>query len=1646
MPIDNHEDYIKSREKGLREAEEGFKKYIDFYGPNGHLPKIYGEEIKKYEEIVIDVDDILSEVEFTNDKEKEEYKNKIKAELTPSTIAAIVLGSSMQDEELKQNMSASTTYGNLFHSNQARLTDDFMKSDGRANRFVAVATRGREKALDAIRTYIHDRDDSKIKNSLDTLADFALNEAGNVYASDYVNSNAWGETQKVGVLFGKDIINRKVFGVTVPQEKEIQKIQIEAFEKQMNAMTESDRIKTELIEDFDGLDMFSKRGMIADMLFNAYLSSMAHRNTFNNAAKDTRANMSERTYDASLGKMGLTTDSYIDSEDNTIVDDSLLRSYQYIVMPQIVKEYKVTDFEVMLASEDGVEKLKSLYMDKIIESETFSKIFNAESKEEFIDQIMAADKVVGHGLTSIEGVELPKVADEINARHEDAFKEEMRKFEDKLYDRIGSLDAFKKEAKGMALKSNNPTSVIEYSNDLNVLYVEIKDNADFFSFGTNYYKNAVRELNTFRKKAQEYAERDRELSADELKEYKEHIQKIEKAADDYLEKDTEEDEDKKESMQRLKRIMRASRVTIDNELDVLEKEAEKLKEDEELKKEQAKAKEEQPQAKEEPEKAKEEVKAEQPQAEVKPEQPQAEAKAEPEQAKEEVKAEQPQTEVKAEQPQAKAEAKAEPEQLQAESNEEAPKKENRYYNRLRELEEKGDIKGVVDIMIELNYKEGEKLLDKEAIDGLDQFTKELTGSRGNGIKARLDPEQDFELFTTYVDEIMKYKAEMDIRVGKQLNDTIKKLSRGEIPGAEEYKDDPIACFEIASGIVNQSENAKLAASAATELMAISDNYTDLKLGEQMASDYDLPPTASLGDLIIARGKDLFKKTTLTDMAESKGEQQYYGKIGGEISGKLEKYGLSYENKELVPNKTYKYIDEINEKYHKISDNPVRDAYGDIIENAVFVEANPDAFVKDKKQAHLAKLEKKQEKLDAGIMYITNEAKEKLNELDKLASYKKSQSTEFSAMHDALKSLAALNGDSTLGEVSEALSNLSKTSKAYMKHIDSSKFRGIRGNGRERREFAGEINEFADSNYLDINSFNNNIFDSSKDRRNQINGLKESIETFDERAKERAKERANAPVEEVKEKTEEEKALDAAGQPERRTEFVIDRDNKVFKELLAIEKSKDYRKLVRTLVDLEDKNFRGLLTRDELLGLESYGNDLCGNKYNDGRMDDKKNFNTYLDIQKEFLKFQAEQNVKLGYEIEKKFDEFMKGEIKGAELAKGDPRACLDFAMDSVNKSDLAKLSTAAGAISLRTVSKQRLRGLSKSEIEEYGLYEGARVDDIVKKLSREVVVDAKDVGLNVTEAEKRYYDYLGRGIYGLPHNEYGIKYDEDKGEYVTGTTNKDKNFNDKGWHLREGELARETDGTIIENEVVFEADPIYFFDKKKQKHIEKMEELKDKLENEIESVANKAKGYLEKLDQLASHKKTQSDEFNAMHDAIREVSELNKDSSLDKVSEALVKACKTSDAYMEHIDESAFRGRSTNGQERREQAGEIKEFSSEAFQKINLVNFHYFDNTKDRGLQINEMKASLLESKNKEAALKDDKPIEKADEINEKKAKVQEKDTKRVKIGLKGLKLEEEKHSSIKRSNTIKDKLATKRNNSLDNTDNTIKRSSSVKK
>ncbi|MBR4183305.1 MAG: hypothetical protein IKQ56_05730 [Lachnospiraceae bacterium] len=530
--------YLKKHAGVLQDADNLYKPFLDVYGPKGTLPKGIGyNKTEDYDNITIDVPEGLDDI----------------------TVAAIVIGAAMDAKYMNRAYSSSTSItGTMLENNRMHLVNNVVKGDGREKGFCPLMAEARQEAKEAIEAF-KAGDQTKVKQMLQNFVDYGAANVNSASAGGGALSDI--DTEKQAYKLAQDILDKNQFGIK-PAPKgytEINNIRLASYGKQMDALMRAEKAKIDLAENFDKMDKAQRDAAIADMMFDNLLTSMAKVN------EKSRFDVESEYIKEGFRAYGIDTESesfesdYV-GEKNTINASNQLHEY--------VQKFTVSDFDVILSKPDGVDRLKSLYMDEIKKSDTYKKLTSSKNKGVFTDELMNAENVFMKGITSIGNVKLPEESAEYNKEHRSKLQHVIKDVQkDVIKAAFGESDALIKEVDEYGLKTLDPENVKENAKKINKMYEELS--ALDSKKSPESFKELLKKLEAVRNITQKNAEKGSILNQIEAVSYMRSVEAFERQAEKYYDEaiNNSRESERLESVNKIRRHLYAGSHPVSKAID-----------------------------------------------------------------------------------------------------------------------------------------------------------------------------------------------------------------------------------------------------------------------------------------------------------------------------------------------------------------------------------------------------------------------------------------------------------------------------------------------------------------------------------------------------------------------------------------------------------------------------------------------------------------------------------------------------------------------------------------------------------------------------------------------------------------------------------------------------------------------------------------------------------------------------------------------------------------------------------------------------------------------------------------------------------------------------------------------------------------------
>ena len=163
------------------------------------------------------------------------------------------------------------------------------------------------------------------------------------------------------------------------------------------------------------------------------------------------------------------------------------------------------------------------------------------------------------------------------------------------------------------------------------------------------------------------------------------------------------------------------------------------------------------------------------------------------------------------------------------------------------------------------------------------------------------------------------------------------------------------------------------------------------------------------------------------------------------------------------------------------------------------EEREDGSIEPPKQEEISeRLQKSSEKAQAyreKLEQIKEEAQANLDAMNEDRLGGRSGSDQYKAMYDSLEAVTKLNTNNTPGEIGQALDSMRISAKKYMDKIDGQLLANIRPKGKNRYNFANDLESFARDAALDMCDRSAGNLALNEKLNDQINHAAENLENY-----------------------------------------------------------------------------------------------------------------------------------------------------------------------------------------------------------------------------------------------------------------------------------------------------------------------------------------------------------------------------------------------------------------------------------------------------------------------------------------------------------------------------------------------------------------------
>ncbi len=519
---DNVSEIIESKNKE-------YKSLKTVFGSDGELPDDIDED-GDFEDI--DIPDIKSD-KIDNDQKKE-------------LSMAIIIGGCLNTDRLKKAEVGKQKSGDLVSTRKNMVLDDVANgATERLGNLPQVLIDGKKDAANAIND-LNNYKSEKASKMVDELIDFTVSTLRNSSLHDSVTDNTKGEvyySTKAAMRLSYQFADSPLLKAGKALS-EVDAIRFKAGKKMLEAQDKVFELKNNLL---NRLIAEGYEDMVAELIFNEFIANISA------VGIKERTEEAKKAGDSILEKIGLGPSKKKPNDKLYAIENLRNKNavghhtVQNQKLINAIGKYKISDIEVILAQDDGVEKLHELYMPEIKKSDIYKNMIKNESLS-MADMMRVLDKTAStEGLGFFKNVKLTKAASAINEKYTEALKKEQKQIENESYD-ILSDELEKSVDTWMDPEEYSITSFDQESLQKNAQIME-----DMLKSLNKVDRRTIRSSENFRnmkesleelvKYSKKLSQNGRPPMTDEVRKYSKLVEETDKLASNYLYKKTNTDSD-----------------------------------------------------------------------------------------------------------------------------------------------------------------------------------------------------------------------------------------------------------------------------------------------------------------------------------------------------------------------------------------------------------------------------------------------------------------------------------------------------------------------------------------------------------------------------------------------------------------------------------------------------------------------------------------------------------------------------------------------------------------------------------------------------------------------------------------------------------------------------------------------------------------------------------------------------------------------------------------------------------------------------------------------------------------------------------------------------------------------------------------------
>ncbi|MCR4585522.1 MAG: hypothetical protein K5686_07315 [Lachnospiraceae bacterium] len=348
--------------------------------------------------------------------------------------------------------------------------------------------------------------------------------------------------------------------------------------------------------------------------------------------------------------------------------------------------------------------------------------------------------------------------------------------------------------------------------------------------------------------------------------------------------------------------------------------------------------------------------------------------------------------------------------------------------KLISMAENGEFHELVRTYVEVGFRLGRGELtpeEREDYIAFEEYMQEPAGT--NNRLERETPKRSPKIITGFLEEMALYRAELLVESGKLAEQIDTRIRTGQVPGTELYIGNEAAIRDISDCMMNGSELYAKTVLTSAGLKLVSMTFDEAQISSETADRLGYE-SLSVGEFI---------KSPMREM--------------------MDNYVRSLGPRGMIDRKRGESLMSDAMLFDKYGIKPAGSGFERAADTEGVVHTLELADERNKKSSKA--VDDYTKTLDA----VIQTAKGQLSLLREMEAKKSSNSAAFTAMVEALTDMAGINANLASPALIEShLSKLKEATGNYMKRIDGSIFRGVRADGKARRELAETLSDFADA--------------------------------------------------------------------------------------------------------------------------------------------------------------------------------------------------------------------------------------------------------------------------------------------------------------------------------------------------------------------------------------------------------------------------------------------------------------------------------------------------------------------------------------------------------------------------------------------------------